>query len=191
MTLQLITPLQWQTQRWQNGGGITHQLARSDDAEGLLWRLSVADVASDGPFSRFDGIERVILLLDGAGFCLHGVGDNPQNIHRPLQPFRFAGESAIHCTLLDGAVRDFNLMTRRDAVQAELQVLSLNSTIYVLPPSPQTLIFVASGSVDVAFGATQLTLDTQHTLSLGNENASVQLSSAAGAQIISISLWIN
>ncbi|MFT7399651.1 MAG: environmental stress-induced protein Ves, partial [Rheinheimera aquimaris] len=73
MTVNIITPQQWQTQRWQNGGGITHQLCRKDDEQGLLWRVSVAEVATDGPFSRFDNIDRVIMLLAGAGFSLMGV----------------------------------------------------------------------------------------------------------------------
>lgn len=188
MSIEVITPQHWQTQRWQNDGGITHQLCRQDDGQGLLWRLSIAEVASDGPFSRFDNIDRIILLLDGAGFSLHGVGANPQVLDARLMPYSFAGETAIHCTLLDGAVRDFNLMTRRDTLQAELQVLTIGSAVQTLPLSPQTLIYIVSGSINAVLGAKHLTLQAQHTLSLSNEAGTVQLSSDDSAEVVYIGL---
>jgi environmental stress-induced protein Ves len=191
MSIEVITPAQWQTQRWQNGGGITHQLCRQDDANGMLWRLSIAEVASDGPFSCFDNIDRIILLLTGEGFSLHGVGANPQVLDAPLKPYYFAGETAIHCTLLKGAVRDFNLMTRRDKVQAELQVLTIGSAVQTLPLSPQTLIYIASGSINAVLGAKHITLQAQHTLSLSNETGNVQLSSSDSAEVIYICLMID
>ncbi len=36
----------------------------------FLWRVSIADVERDGPFSRFPGIDRTIVLLEGAGMRL-------------------------------------------------------------------------------------------------------------------------
>jgi environmental stress-induced protein Ves len=184
MTTKIISAAQWQTQRWQNGGGITHQLCREDDEQGLLWRLSIAEVASDGPFSRFDNIDRIILLLTGEGFSLHGVGEKPQILNRPLQPFCFAGETPIHCSLLNGAVRDFNLMTRRGAVHAELQVLTIGSAVQTLPLSAQTLLYVAAGSVDAVLGTEHITLEAQHTLRLSNESRSLHIRSGASATVI-------
>lgn len=188
MSIDIITPQQWQTQRWQNGGGITHQLCRQDDANGMLWRLSIAEVASDGPFSRFDNIDRIIMLLTGAGFSLHGVGAKPQVLDTPLMPFSFVGETPIHCTLLNGAVRDFNLMTRRGAITPQLQVLSIDKEAQTLALSAQTLIYVASGNVEIALGQQAVTLAAQHTLSLANDSGSVQLISVAGAEVIFIGL---
>ena len=168
--MHIISPQQWQTQRWQNGGGITHQLCRQDDAQGMLWRLSVAEVASDGPFSRFEHIDRIIMLLDGAGFSLHGEGFAPQVLNTPLTPFAFAGETPIQCSLINGAVRDFNLMTRRGALQAQLQVLDINSRGCSLPVVDQTLLFVASGEVEVEFKQQSITLAAEQTLQLSADN---------------------
>ena len=153
-----------------------------------MWRVSIAEVASDGPFSRFDNIDRIIMLLTGGGFSLHGVGTNPQLLDTPLTPFTFAGETPIHCTLLNGAVRDFNLMTRRDTLQAELQVLTIGSAVQTLPLSPQTLIYIASGSVNAVLNAKHITLEAQHTLSLIDETDTVQLSSSDSAQVIIIGI---
>ncbi|MBU1312122.1 MAG: HutD family protein [Gammaproteobacteria bacterium] len=188
MSIDIFAPAQWQTQRWQNGGGITHQLCRQDDEQGLLWRLSIAEVASDGPFSRFDNIDRIIMLLSGGGFSLHGVGANPQVLDTPLMPFAFAGETPIHCSLIKGAVRDFNLMTRRGAVQAQLQVLTISSAVQTLALSAQSLVYVASGRVNALIGAKHITLQAQHTLSLTNESNSLQISSSDNAQVIIIGI---
>lgn len=186
--MHTITPAQWQTQRWQNGGGITHQLCRQDDEHGLLWRLSIAEVASDGPFSQFDNIDRIIMLLDGAGFSLLGVGAKPQVIKTPLKPFAFAGESDIYCTLQKGAVRDFNLMTRRSALQADLQVLTIGKEGQSEALSTQTLLYIASGSVTAVLAQKQLTLAAEHTLVLTDETGTIQLSSTDSAEVIFIRL---
>lgn len=188
MIIDVITPAHWQTQRWQNGGGITHQLCRQDDEQGLLWRLSIAEVASDGPFSRFDNIDRIIMLLTGGGISLHGAGAKPQVLDTPLMPFSFAGETPIHCTLLNGPVRDFNLMTRRAAVQADLKVLTIDRTQRTLALSAQTLLYVAAGSVDAVLGTEHITLEAQHTLRLSNESRSLHLRSGASATVIFICL---
>ncbi|WOB50045.1 HutD family protein [Xanthomonas hydrangeae] len=67
----------------------------------------------------------------GADRSGHGVGadggtDAPGSSERsydllpPYQRVRFAGEEAVSATLLDGPTQDFNLMWRRDVLQAEL-----------------------------------------------------------------------
>ena len=45
---------------WKNGGGITTEIWVSPEGSGLAgvpfdWRVSIADVATDGPFSKFAG----------------------------------------------------------------------------------------------------------------------------------------
>lgn len=190
MSIDIITSSQWQTQRWQNGGGITHQLCRQDDEQGMLWRLSIAEVASDGPFSRFDNIDRIIMLLTGEGFSLHGVGSKPQVLNRPLQPFHFAGETAIHCSLLNGAVRDFNLMTRRAAVQADLKVLTIDRPQHTLALNPQSIVFVASGQVSIGVNGKQFSLEQEQTLQLINEVGDVQITASEQAKLVVIRLAI-
>lgn len=188
MSITVINPAQWQTQRWQNGGGITHQLCRQDNEAGLLWRVSIAEVASDGPFSRFEQLDRVILLLSGAGFCLHGVGDNPQQLLQPLQPFSFAGEAEVFCTLNQGAVRDFNLMTRRNALQAELKVLHVQSEFQAFSLSSITLCYVASGQVQICVNTQVFKLAAEQTLQLQDENGTIEITSDDMAQVIFIRL---
>ena len=181
MTVRVLFPHHWQTQPWKNGGGITHEIVREDDALGTRWRVSIAEVASDGPFSRFDGIDRIILMLTGNGFCLHGVGADPERIVSPLQPFAFPGEAVIQCMLVAGPVRDFNLMSRRQDVQAALQVLDLTAARQTVAVTPQTLVFVAAGRLFAELNAHGYLLDDQQCLQLSAETGRLTLSAVTAA----------
>jgi environmental stress-induced protein Ves len=97
--------------RWRNGGGVTRELLAAPSAEDWTWRVSVADVEADGPFSAFAGVERWFAVLDGAGVELDVDG----LLHRlgPGDPaLQFDGGAATRCRLIDGPTRDFNLMLR-------------------------------------------------------------------------------
>jgi environmental stress-induced protein Ves len=98
---------------WKNGGGITREVAVFSEAGDFLWRLSLATVASDGPFSTFPGIDRTLTVLDGPGIELAVQGRAPARL-APLAPFAFPGDAVASARLLGGAITDFNVMTRRD-----------------------------------------------------------------------------
>lgn len=112
---------------WKNGGGVTREIVCQPPGAGLDafdWRVSIAHIASDGPFSRFEGVDRVITLLEGAGVQL--ASDDGTVAHRlatAWQPFAFAGEAAIDSRLIDGPCDDFNVMTRRERCRASVTVL--------------------------------------------------------------------
>src|SRR5665213_802608 len=56
---------------WRNGAGVTHEIMRVPaQGEPFSWRLSLATVASNGPFSAYPGYQRAVALVDGAGFRL-------------------------------------------------------------------------------------------------------------------------
>lgn len=186
MALQLISAEQWQTQAWKNGGGITYQLARSDDNAGMRWRVSIAEVASDGPFSRFEQTDRIIMLLQGNGFCLHGAEDQPVVLDKALVPFAFAGETTVDCTLIDGPVRDFNLMTRRSDVKASLQVLSVTEPLSFTLAN-ESLLYLASGQLQVRFKEQSYQLDAGQSLLCTAEAGELQMK--AGVELCQL-VWI-
>ena len=99
-------------QPWKNGGGTTRELLAWPDADRWRVRLSVAEVAADGPFSRFDGVQRWFAVLGGAGVRLV-VDGVTHTLTAPSEPFAFDGAAATQCTLPGGATQDFNLMTRQ------------------------------------------------------------------------------
>jgi environmental stress-induced protein Ves len=112
---------------WKNGGGVTREIVCQPQGAGVNdfdWRVSIAHIASDGPFSAFPGVDRVITLLSGGGVHLQSEGREVQHrLDTPLAPFAFAGEAPIHARLLAGDCHDFNVMTRRAVCSASLQVV--------------------------------------------------------------------
>ncbi len=131
---------------WKNGGGSTRELAcwpRGAGLEDFDWRVSIATIAASGAFSVFPGIERSIMLLDGAGVRLRSSdGAIDCRLDQPLTPFNFAGELAIDCELLGGATSDLNVMVRRERVQAEVSVVRQAAE---LTPSAQALLLALHG----------------------------------------------
>jgi environmental stress-induced protein Ves len=110
----------YQRERWRNGHGWTREIARSPDDGQWLWRLSIAEIEEDAPFSRFDGIDRELVLLSGNGLALRFADGAEHVLFPPHDRLRFAGERAVDGRLLDGPTQDFNLMWRRDAIDARL-----------------------------------------------------------------------
>ena len=100
-------------QRWRNGGGVTRELLAWPGVVGWVLRVSVADVACDGPFSVFDGVARWFAVLSGAGVRLDWHGRSVRlGVDSP--PLAFDGGDPPQAFLIDGATRDLNLMLRRD-----------------------------------------------------------------------------
>lgn len=97
--------------RWRNGGGLTRELLAVPAGDAWRWRISVAEVLADGPFSAYPGVQRWIALIEGAGMELDFDG----KVQRRLQnhtPLRFDGARAPTCRLLAGPTQDLNLMLR-------------------------------------------------------------------------------
>lgn len=109
---------------WKNGSGTTRTIAISPpgaDFETFDWRVSIAEVASTARFSPFPGVDRTILLLDGAGIILQ-IDGGVVPLTTPFEPYKFSGDEAIRYRLVNGSTRDFNVMTRRGRTQAEVQI---------------------------------------------------------------------
>ncbi|MDP2317379.1 MAG: HutD family protein [Pseudomonadota bacterium] len=141
------------TMPWKNGGGVTHELVREGEgAAGFGARLSIAEVAQDGPFSRFPGVDRVIVLLRGAGFHLRRADGLDVAVVRPADPFAFLGEDAWDCTLPEGPVVDFNVMTDRATCRATVAVRGPGRVEgrWVLPLADGAIGGVACAAWDLA-----------------------------------------
>lgn len=147
--------------RWANGGGWTREVLRWPEGApdgGWDWRLSIAEVDHDGPFSRLEGIDRVLVLLSGEGMTLEapaggpGDGADPGDAAAPivLPPphaiARFPGERALHARLHAGPTRDFNLMWRRGRVEAELWLRPLvGAMVFFAAPGERWAVHVVAG----------------------------------------------
>ena len=109
---QVVRAVDVPPRAWANGAGATRQLwiewAQGDP--GFTWRLSLADLAADAPFSRLPGVDRVLLPLHGIGMLLT-IDGRPRALS-PLSPVRFAGEADVSLST-PGPGLALNLMTRR------------------------------------------------------------------------------
>ncbi|EIL90614.1 HutD/Ves family protein [Rhodanobacter spathiphylli] len=144
------------SQPWKNGLGRTREiavhpaLAHGDDFD---WRVSIAEVDSAAPFSLFPGIDRQIVLLDGAGFTMTLDDGRVHALTTPFAPFAFAGETEVAVSLAGGPTRDFNLMLRRARVRGEVQAWTTTGTRMI--DAGTALVFCARGAIDTSDGRLQ------------------------------------
>lgn len=127
MNWQLVRLADLTPSPWRNGGGVTRELLVWPQADDWVWRMSVAEVSGNGPFSQFVGVQRWFAVLDGAGVRLAvGAGDKAQmhELTRRSTPFCFDGAVPVDCQLLGGATRDFNLMVRSERAGVKMERLS-------------------------------------------------------------------
>lgn len=117
---RVIPSFEYRRERWRNGLGWTREILRVPDTEEWQVRLSIAEIEQDAAFSAFPGIERELVLLRGQGLRLRFADGAVHTLLPPHDRMRFAGEAEIHGELVDGLTHDFNLMWRRDALEAEL-----------------------------------------------------------------------
>jgi len=138
---------------WKNGGGVTRQIAVAPpggDAGSFDWRISSAEVATDGPFSRFEGIDRRLYILDGAGLDLRF--DAGTRRLRLGEHTDFAGEAAVFGALLGGPVTDLNIMVRRDRYRMRAERMSVNGEARIDHGWGTAALFVLEGALDLTAG---------------------------------------
>jgi environmental stress-induced protein Ves len=114
--LKIVRASDCLTTPWKNGGGSTTEIAAAPEGASLDifgWRISMAQVASDGPFSDFFGIDRTLAVIKGSGLVLM-IGDNaPITVEPGSDPIRFPGDIPTSARLVAGEIADLNVMTRR------------------------------------------------------------------------------
>jgi len=107
---------------WKNGGGVTREVAAWPPGAGLDafdWRVSLAEVAADGPFSTFPGVDRVLTVIAGDGLVLE-IDGRALRLERDAR-LAFPGEAAVGARLTAGPVGGLNVMVRRDAWTARVE----------------------------------------------------------------------
>jgi environmental stress-induced protein Ves len=132
---------------WKNGGGSTTEIAVSPvgaTLDNFDWRVSLATIAQDGPFSSFPGIDRSLALVQGDGVLLD-FGDE-RLVLSPAEPLiEFAGEDAVHATVTGLQTTDFNVMTRRGQCRHRLELMTVRGKQPLKRRSTTTLLFLADG----------------------------------------------
>lgn len=141
---------------WNNGGGTTADIDRGQHKSGLAWRLSLADIERDGPFSDFTGWDRTIVLAEGHGFALAACGATVV-LAQPYAVRAFDGAHAPMCRLLDGPARALNVMTAQATHRHDVTTSSLAEPLDIAPDG-LLYVVVLRGGVRVQVG-TEAALD--------------------------------
>ena len=121
MDVIAIPANEYRRERWKNGAGWTRAILRHPHAaEDWDWRLSIAEVERDGPFSAFPGVDRELVLMAGEGMRLVFEDGEAADLQPPHDRVRFAGERAVRAELVAGPTQDFNVMWKRDRIEAQV-----------------------------------------------------------------------
>jgi uncharacterized protein len=110
---QVISLAAAKEQVWRNGGGTTRELLTRSKLNSDDWqyRISVAEVNADGPFSFFESTQRHFCVLSGHGVDLI-VDGAPHRVTKYCDALSFSGEAKVACSLVDGPTSDLNFMVR-------------------------------------------------------------------------------
>ena len=148
---------------WKNGLGFTTELAVSPPGATLLdfdWRVSFAEMNEDSEFSKFEGYERVLSIVEGRGLFINN------NKLEPFVPHYFSGETTVRARLVDGPIVDVGAIWKRGRFQVKLSRLNerdfsdpqINEKLSAGSPTSVRLLFLISGSLQVSVGREPTTL---------------------------------
>jgi environmental stress-induced protein Ves len=145
--MRILRSSEYRRMPWKNGGGETTEIAVAPEGAALDafdWRISMASVAADGPFSAFPGIDRTLTVLSGAGMRLELAATGVVELTPEGGPLAFSGDEPAHATLLGGPITDLNVMTRRTRFghRVHRQVLAAASH---LPRDADVVIILCAG----------------------------------------------
>jgi environmental stress-induced protein Ves len=191
--MPLATVLKSSTYRrmpWKNGGGETVEIAISPEGAVLSefdWRVSMATVATDGPFSSFPEIDRTLSILDGKGMSLAIGAQAPILLTQSSAPLAFPADVPVSATLAAGTITDLNVMTRRGRLLHHVERVRIDDHASVGVNAETWLMLCHEGCIALDWGAEQAELIEGDTLLLqGAEGATATLTGNALCYIIAI-----
>jgi environmental stress-induced protein Ves len=146
---------------WKNGGGSTTEIAigpAGASLEAFDWRVSMARVASDGPFSDFAGVDRTLAVVKGNGLVLTTGENAPVTLSSGADPVSFPGDTPTSARLTAGEIADLNVMTRRGRFRHRLLRIA-RSVSRDFGDDDIAEVLSLDGTTMVTFGEDSTTLD--------------------------------
>ena len=131
---------------WTNGKGTSYEVVSDRDAsDHWSWRVAIAPVVQDGPFSSLTGVDRELVVIDGNGMVLDVDGQSIKCL--PNQVVQFSGDATTFARLVDGPVVDLGLMTLRSSVSGSMNVAHAGDVVQcdVLVSNGQSVLEDAIG----------------------------------------------
>jgi environmental stress-induced protein Ves len=187
--IRVLAPADYRVMPWKNGGGTTTEIWIHPPGAGwdaFEWRVGIADIAQSGPFSKFEGIDRSIMLLECPPKSGMRLSIDGRDVVLPFQEFvDFAGESPTHGTLLGAPVRDFNVMSRRSRMRHQRGWLPLAAgATHALPAAAWAFVHAIDGDAAVASGRERARLQARES-AVADGGAALQVTAgSSGARIV-------
>jgi environmental stress-induced protein Ves len=159
--MRIVVVQQCEPSRWVNGGGETRELASVPAPAGARspafdWRLSLAGIDRDGPFSPLPGVQRVFALVEGAT-RLAFDGAATLELDTRADPLAFDGADAPRASPRPGArCRALNLMLARGRCSGTMRRVHLAPGAALVvdraPGFDRLACFVVAGRLAVGGG---------------------------------------
>jgi uncharacterized protein len=135
---------------WKNGGGTTQSLVCWPSPSDWIFRMSVARIDSDGPFSEFKGVDRWFAVLSGEGVVLQ-FPERRVEVGALDKAVQFSGDVPCQCSLINGPTVDFNLMVQ--GVSANMARIDRSPYVAKFKAQTTLAIFVVEAGGRVRMGA--------------------------------------
>jgi len=149
MKYAIYTPNDFKLVPWRNGKGVTTELIIKSlpDSDRFMWRLSAAGVVNDGEFSDFSGYDRILILTEGNGVILDYGNGRQDVLNQPLDCVSFSGDWKTSAKLINGLVKDFNVMSNRDYCSAKADVFKTTEAHRLKIESDCLLVYAADEDI--------------------------------------------
>lgn len=188
--MRILRAADYRRMPWKNGGGETTEIAVWPENAGLDdfgWRISMARVERDGPFSAFPGIDRTLTILEGAGLRLMIAGRAAVDLEAVSAPYAFPADLPTDSVLLGGPVTDLNVMTRRGRFKHAVRRVEALEKTEIASDAKVTMLLCHRGAVDIVVGTEAGRLGELDCLVLeGSESVSVRTGPTASLFLIEI-----
>jgi uncharacterized protein len=191
--MRIIRAADYRRMRWKNGGGETIEIVVSPPDSSLddfHWRVSMAHVASAGPFSHFAGVDRTLAVIAGDGIALALGGRGEVQLTHETPPHVFPGDLPVDARLLGGPIDDLNVMSRRGRYRHLLSRMRLAGTT-VLPRHGDIMIVLARGTgAKRRCGRQRETIADGDTIVLDEaEKTKFEIVPERAAELLVVDLW--
>jgi environmental stress-induced protein Ves len=107
----------------ENGQGVTCESSKSCGDNGLIWRLSLAEISQDGPFSNFSNLSRTLIFTISEGMRLVDTDTNTKMLVPFYKPILFSGGQSIEAQLISGQIQKFNVIYDSTKIKSSVYIL--------------------------------------------------------------------
>lgn len=171
---------------WKNGAGVMADIACAQGLHGRDpdWRVSMARVERDSPFSHYADTERGMMLIEGERLDLLIDDDAPLTVRAGASAVVFPGDQPTRGVPVDGAIVNLNVMVRRDAMRQRMIRWTCDG------PSSLPVMSAGKSFAYVQRGRIALYQDTPMVLEAGDTlitDAAVKFEGTA--ELIEINIW--